>query len=150
MRVLDYINRANFAEVQTVYAESYGLSLDAQTWDRFWALLNAAITVQTDMQVIVGNLAAEDFDPAAPRRARVGGRDNQGSWSLVFKEWSDWKVMPVVDETGLGLSISEIASHLFYEMTWHGFPEDMIAVRDHIVDMVEAVNREHFGSNDDD
>ena len=49
--------------------------------------------------------------------------------------------MEVSDRSGTSLSVEMLPMSLYYEMTFHGWPEDARAVRDQLGDMVEAIAR---------
>jgi len=141
MRVIDCINEASRDGVLAAYSAAYDDTPDQETWLRFKRVLNDCALVRRDdgMAVILRHVAPDDEDEAY---IDVGGRGRTGErWALCFTDWSDWKGMEVIDETGQALTVDQIAAHLFYEMTWYGFPEQMIAKREELFDQVEEVKR---------
>ena len=62
-------------------------------------------------------------------------------WALSFTSWGEWREMEVQDDTGLDLNISQIAGHLYYEITWHGWETAMEERRDELSDRITELNR---------
>lgn len=79
-------------------------------------------------------------------------------YAVDFAKWETIKGLPVkctyrnteyrrnqdpviVEERALNMSIDEMATHLFYEMTWHGWPEQRDERFDEISDSMEEFER---------
>ncbi len=117
---------------------------DAATFRRFKSMLNAAVGVSGTMCAVVAPITNNFGEDDGTVRYEVDGDDGSGAhWSLSFTGWSEWKLMDVIDRTGSALSTDMLAMCLYYEMTWHGWPEDMIERRDELFDLAEAVERAH-------
>jgi hypothetical protein len=143
MNVVQIINAASASEVCRLYAQHWIEDEWAKiiTFRRFKAMLNAAVGVQGNMRAVVAELT-EDLDERGFVRHDVSGDDGSGrNWSLGFTSWAEWKLMEVDDRSGVGLSIEMLAMSLYYEMSWHGWPEEMIERRDHVFDLALATGR---------
>ena len=57
-------------------------------------------------------------------------------------DWGEWKEMVVVDLTNKNLSDDELIMHVYYEMTWFGWPSKMEETRDNIMDQVEQIKKD--------
>jgi hypothetical protein len=44
-------------------------------------------------------------------------------------------------DAAVGIVSDMLAMNIYYEMTWHGWPECTLAVRDKILDLVEELER---------
>lgn len=47
------------------------------------------------------------------------------SWALDFTPWSEWLALPVDVANERDLTSAEIVAHCLWEMTWHGYDENM-------------------------
>lgn len=83
----------------------------------------------------------------------VGGRkvnDPEQVWSMSMTDWGVWKEMEVEDETEKNLTEAELAAHIYYEMTWFGWPEQATEHRDNLMDQMEKIDRDFSGWKDGD
>lgn len=95
------------------------------------------------MRAVVAPISDPFDESDGAVRYEVDGDDGSGThWSLGFTGWPEWKLMEVIDRSGANLSTDMLAMSLYYEMTWHGWPEEMIERRDDVFDRAEAVQRE--------
>jgi hypothetical protein len=144
MNVIQTINAASPAEIARLYAAHWTDDewADAATFQRFKAMLNAAIGVSGAMRAVIAPVIDPFDEGDGTVRYEVCGDDgSESNWSLGFTTWPEWKLMAVVDGSDAGLSTDMLAMSLYYEMTWHGWPEDMIERRDEVFDLAEAVER---------
>ncbi len=124
-----------------------------------WARMVAeAVQIQGTVQVVVTrgkmigggdrlfyDVSGRDTSPEALEEQRAGYAQAglecppQGAadLGLDFTEWGEWAQMDVVNETGEELSPTVLAALVFYEMTWHGFPEE---IRERLVDLEDSVD----------
>jgi hypothetical protein len=72
-------------------------------------------------------------------------REPETAYSLSMTDWGVWREMDVEDETEKNLSIDELAAHVYYEITWHGWPESMEQTRDEINDQYESFQKSFEG-----
>jgi hypothetical protein len=148
MNVSQIINAADAKEVARLYALHWAEDdwADLATFLRFKTMLNAAVGVNGAMRAVVAPITDDEGTSDGigndTGRYDVSGDDGSGTtWSLSFSSWSDWKLMEVVDRTTENLPTDMLAMNLYYEMTWYGWPEEMLAVRDEVFDRAEAVER---------
>lgn len=138
MRVIDYISAADAQAVCDEYRRCYpadGWS-EPTAFEKFRKVLNDKVGEQTDMRVVISWSSSEDGD------YDVVGIDPDGQrWGLDLTSWSKWKLMEVEDQTGHNFSPDQIAAHLYYEITWHGWEEKAIDLRDRLEDQIEALQR---------
>jgi hypothetical protein len=147
VNVAQIINAANPGEVARLYAAHWtdGEWADVATFVRFKSMLNAAVGVSGKMRAVVAPIANDFGEDDGIVRYEVDGDDDSGThWSLSFTSWSEWKLMEVVDRSDARLSTDMLAMSLYYEMTWHGWPEEMIERRDEVFDRAEAVQNSEF------
>ena len=145
MNVSQTINAASPSEVARLYAVHWVDDdwADEATFRRFTAMLNATVGVSEPMRAVITAIPDEFGERDGAARYDVSGDDGiESNWSLGFTSWSEWKLMEVVDRSGANLSTDILAASLYFEMTWHGWPEDMIDRRDDVLDRAEAVRRE--------
>lgn len=60
-------------------------------------------------------------------------------WSLSLTDWSEWKNMQVRDESNKSLSTDQLAAHIYYEMTWHGWPDSQEELRESLTSQIEKI-----------
>lgn len=134
MRVIDYVNQADPSAVAALYKAAYTDdgwdSVDA--FNCFKSEINQRIVVQTDMTVVI----REDEDGGFGVCGRNGEADN---WAIEYRPWSEWKWMEVYAPTGM--SVDEIATNIYYEITWGGWEESGQQRLDEIMDSLESVKR---------
>ena len=144
MNVAQIINAANPDKVARHYAAHWidDEWADAATFRCFKSMLNAAVGVSGTMRAVIAPIADDFGESDGTLRYEVDGDDGSGThWSLGFTSWSEWKLMEVEDRSGTNLSADMLAMGLYYEMTWHGWPEDMLERRGEVFDLAEAVER---------
>lgn len=125
MNVMDLVRAADAEVVAKVYASSYSADgwADAEAYREFvrvlgdreptTRLLDSGISVEISLRLADGTAYFS-----------CDGRDAEGTvWALDLSPWSDWALLPVVDATGQSLSVDELAAHVYYEITWGGWPE---------------------------
>lgn len=147
MRVRDIINAADPAKVEAEYRRAYPGEVEehgAKTWAnadsfrRYRQIVSDAVgVVDEPMTVIVRHVRDGDGE-----RFDVSGAcpDDDASYALEFTPWGEWKLMEV--EHPADLDVHQVACHLYYEMTWGGWPEQIQQRFDHIMDLKEEVERE--------
>ncbi len=59
-------------------------------------------------------------------------------WAIEFRPWGEWKLLPVEAE----MPIDDAATHIYYEMTWGGWPEQSEERFADICDAAEEVRRQ--------
>lgn len=135
MRVVDYINQTSPAAVVSAYAKHYGEDdgwADIGAFNRFKSELNSRIVVQTDMTVVIREDEDGHFD--------VHGRNSEAdNWAIEYRPWSEWKWMQV--DAPADMSVDDVATHIYYEITWGGCEESGQQRLDEIMDAVEDVIR---------
>lgn len=144
MNVVQTINAASASEVARLYAEYWTCDewAEVATFQRFKSKLNATVGVRGTMRAVVAPITDEFGEGDGIVRYEVYGDDGGGThWSLGFTAWTEWKSMDVVDRSGVSLSTDMLAMSLYHEMTWHGWPEEMLERRDEVFDLAEAVER---------
>ena len=150
LRVVDYINAAEPSAVVAFYARDYTRDdwCTTESFNRFKAAFNSRVGVNRGdgMRVILRHV--EDKWSQHPGCGEdeeyidVGGTDAEGAhWSLSFTPWGEWKLLTVEDVTGKNLTPDEIAAHLYYEITWHGWEEEGQEKLAGLLDQVEAIER---------
>lgn len=94
--------------------------------------------VDEPMTVIIRRVRDEDDE----ERYDVSGEglDDEALYALEFTHWGEWKLMEV--EYPADLDLHQAACHLYYEMTWCGWPEQIVQRRDDLLDLEEQVERE--------
>jgi hypothetical protein len=145
VNVVQTINAASPSEVARLYGEHWTDDewANVATFLRFKSLLNAAVGISGEMRAVVAAISDDFGDGDGAVRYDVCGDDgNESNWSLGFTTWPEWKLMDVEDRSGASLSTDMLAMNLYYEMTWHGWPEDMLERRDEVFDLAEAIKRE--------
>lgn len=156
MNVMEIMNRADPSEVARLYNENYNSEESDDGWgttdafNKFRALLNATVGIREcdDQFKVVVEWVDEKWgknDEYHDQYFNVSGRkviDPEQAWSLSMTDWGVWREMEVEDETGKGLSTNEIAAHVYYEITWFGWPHTMEEHRDNILDLTKGVKRE--------
>lgn len=147
MRVLDIINAADPAEVEAEYRRAYpgevedhgsGTWANADSFCRYRQIVNNAIGVIDEPMSVVIKCVREDDE----ERYDVSGRrpNDDASYAIEFSPWGEWKLMEV--EYPADLDVHQAACHLYYEMTWCGWPEQIIQKRDELFDLKEQVQRD--------
>jgi hypothetical protein len=145
VNVVQIINAASASEVALLYSKHWVDDewADEATFQQFKSMLNSTVGVSGNMRAVVSAITDHFDDRDGAVRYDVSGDDGKESnWSLGFTTWPEWKLMEVVDSSGAGLSTDILAMSLYYEMTWHGWPEDMLERRDEVFDLAEANERE--------
>lgn len=145
MNVVQTINAADASEVARLYARHWSSDEWAQaaTFHRFKGMLNGVVGVSGTIRAVVAPITDDFGEGDGIARYQIHGDDGGGvDWSLGFTTWAEWKLMDVVDRSSAGLSTDMLAMNLYYEMTWHGWPEEMIERRDEVFDLAEAVRGE--------
>jgi hypothetical protein len=145
MNVAQIINAADSSEVARLYASHWTDDewADVSTFLRFKSMLNAAVGVSGKMRAVVAPVTDDFGEGDGTLRFEAYGDDGSGThWSLGFTTWPEWKLMEVIDRSGAKLSTDMLAMSLYYEMTWHGWPEDMLERRDEVFDRAEAIERD--------
>lgn len=138
--VVEYINKAHPAEAVAALNETQGIQIDEARWDLFKKLVNEAVQVDSDIEIII-RYQEFKYDNVDEKFFDVCGREGGDTLALDFMEWGDWKGQPVINETGEEMTPDNIAAQLYYEMTWHGFPEQTEMRRDRLMDSVEEISR---------
>lgn len=141
MDVLNILNRANPDDVIRLYRRDWGDDdwSNPESFAQFKRVLNSLISVKTGMIAVIAPIPDAQ---GGNGRFEVEGDDGTGQhWSLALTPWEEWRAMDVYARSGRELSVEMLAMSLYYEMTFHGWPEDARAVRDKLGDMVEAIER---------
>ena len=141
MDVVTTLNRANPDDVIRLYRRDWGDDdwSNPESFAQFKRVLNGLISVKTGMKAVIAPIPEAQ---GGNGRFEVEGDDGSGQhWSLSLTPWEEWRAMEVFDRSGRELSVEMLAMSLYYEMTFHGWPEDAWAVRDKLGDMVEAIER---------
>lgn len=126
MMVLDLVRAADPEVVAKVYASAY-VADGWATAEAFREFVTVLGQQEPNTRLLERGMVAE-----VSLRTREGtayfscdGRDAEGSvWALDLSPWSDWVLLPVVDATGQILSVDELAAHVYYEITFGGWPEE--------------------------
>jgi hypothetical protein len=69
----------------------------------------------------------------------VDGKPGGQAWSLSLTRWEEWKGMKV--HCPEGLDDDRVAMEIYYEMTFHGWPEQQREFGDSLLDTVEGIER---------
>ncbi|MBB6424919.1 DUF6557 family protein [Sphingopyxis sp. JAI128] len=147
------VNAADPARVAEIYRDQYYSEDHQDGWgnvdsfERFRSILNASVGVDEGdgMRVVLKRVGGDKDDGPW---IDVSGRDSEGtSWAIEFTPWGQWKLLPVLCE-GFAPSNDEIAAHLYYEMTWFGWPENTVAKLDDLTDAVERICRDIAAQED--
>lgn len=163
MKVSQLINQANASEVARLYQEIYSTTDgwgSVESFDEFRDRLNKTVGIlegEDQFKVIVEWIdqkwGGPNNDKFHDQYMSVGGRkvkDPDQIWSLSMTDWGAWKEMEVDDESGKNLSLDELAMHVYYEMTWWGWPETQEEHRDRLTDLAEQVDRDFADYKDGD
>jgi hypothetical protein len=158
MKVGQLINQADASEVARIYNETYNSGERNDGWgspevfDRFRERINFTIGINEgddQCKVVIEwvdqKWGGPNNDKYHDQYFHVGARrvlDPKQVYSLSMTDWGVWKEMEVEDETNKNLSTNELAAHIYYEMTWFGWPETMEEKRDSLIDMAEQVQRD--------
>ncbi|WOF44296.1 hypothetical protein KNJ79_05035 [Sphingopyxis indica] len=142
MNVSQIINASDPHRVAEIYCSHYGPDDgwgNVESVLKFRTTLNNSIGVdEGDGMVVLISSRKDDGD----ERIDVSGRDAEATnWAIEFEPWGRWKLLPVVCE-GVTLNLDEIATHLYYEMTYAGWPEQALERYNQIVDAADAVQRD--------
>ena len=142
MRVIELASRCTpermLEEYEAAYGTTHGHSpASVGEWLRRMA---AAVPVRSEMQVVIRLIPESKFNP---EHYDVGGvvPGDPTNWAIDFTSWGQWREMEVVDTTN-SLTTDQLAAHVFYEMTWHGWPEDIEEKHQGLLDKVEQLNRD--------
>jgi hypothetical protein len=143
MKVIEIATQADpirlLAEYQRAYDTLHGH--DVHTVARWRNELKKVVPVRSDMKVVVRYTVGEEADGGG--YYDVSGEDDAAdNWALDLSPWSEWRELEVIDRTGKGLNLDQLAAHLLYEMTWHGWPEEIEAISDGLRDQVEQIDRD--------
>ena len=143
--VTEIVNKADPQKVVETYIEAYD---GGDGWDnidsygKFVRLINSCVGVDEGegMRVKVSKVLSED-DPGNTYYD-VSGKVGDRLYAIEFTDWGVWKLLPVDNDTDEDLSVDQLAAHIYYEMTWAGWPEDMVAKRDSLADQIEEIQRD--------
>jgi hypothetical protein len=154
MKVVEYATQLSVVEVEAAYAELYEEQPapgNIAEWSRRVA---AAVGVrQPDFKVLLRNVTQVgqtfvDVSGLGPRAELAQYYLEAGLpvpsepvCSMSFTPWEEWRELEVVDRTTPQQTPAQVAAHLYYEMTWFGFPEQTEVKRDELMDTMEEVKR---------
>lgn len=161
MKVIDLMHKADPAEVARIY-------IDNHTAQDGWGTVETFIKFREVLTNTVGISEGQDQCKVIVRwiDEKWGGPNNdeyhdqyfdvvgrlirhpETVYSLSMTDWGVWREMEVEDETEKNLSIDELASHVFYEITWFGWPERMQESRDSLLDQCDSFQRAMDGWED--
>ncbi|WP_324742744.1 DUF6557 family protein [Tsuneonella sp. CC-YZS046] len=155
MRVVDIINAADAAKVEAEYRRAYSHEV-AEHGEKTWAtaanfrqyqgIVNGAVgVVKERMTVVIKYIQGADEEEAD--WYDVSGRlpNEDTPYALEFTPWGEWKLMEV--EYPDDLDVHQAACHLYYEMTWCGWPEQIQQRFDTLMDLKEEAERDLAGRN---
>lgn len=147
MRVVDIVNEADPAKVEAEYRRAYsrevkehgeGTWASADSFRQYRMIVNGAVGVVDDPMTVLITCLRDD---EGERYDVSGSRpDDDASYALEFTSWGEWKLMDV--EYPACLDVHQAACHLYYEMTWCGWPEQIIQRRDEIFDLKDQAERD--------
>lgn len=134
MNIRQLITTASPHRVCEIYEQAYrddGWN-KVETYREFLDRIGKLVPVSTgDHTVIVKEVGDEQWD--------VLMIDEKGDkYSLSLTPWEEWIAMKV--EVG-DMHVDEAAAHVYWEMTWHGWPEGQEEVRDRLKDQMEKIER---------
>jgi hypothetical protein len=151
MKVAEIISRANAAAVAELYNKEYNSGErddgwgNIETFERFRRMVSQAVGIrsgddQLTLQIkLVTDKICEEDEPYTDVSGIKQGVSH--GFSIAGMDWGEVKEMEVVLDGIDDLSIDEKAMHIYYEMTWHGWPEEAREHIDEIHDMAEAISR---------
>lgn len=157
MNVMSLMHQASPAEVARIYNETYNTNRNdgwgtVEAFNEFRVRLGDVVGVREGddqfkcvVQWIDYHWGGKDNNEYHEQYFSVGGRmirDPDQTYSLSMTDWGVWKEMEVEDETDKNLSIDELATHIYYEITWFGWQDQMVDKRDEITDQVEQIDRD--------
>lgn len=149
MRVIDYINQADPAKVEAIYTEEYLETFVTwslpETFEKFRTYLNTIDSIENNfINVCIDYHESEDsnwYD--------VNILDGLTLYAADFVEWEEWKAYEVIDRTGKELDVDQIATHLYWEMTFHGWPDEMRKQKKQLEEIIESFDLKDCYSLDD-
>ena len=141
MRVIELASRCTpermLEEYEAAYGTTHGHSpASVGEWLRRMA---AAVPVRTPMQVLVEAVTDEGGEQYYSVSGRKPG--DATKWAVDMAPWEEWREMEVVDPTNR-LTTDQLAAHVFFEMTWHGWPEEIEEKKEKLLDTVEQLQRD--------
>lgn len=166
MNVMSLMRQANPDEVARIYNEAYNSETKNDGWgnsERFTEFVNRLESevgirggedqFKVSVTWIDYKWGGKDNEKYHDQYYSVGGHkvnDPKMTWSLSMTDWGEWKEMEVEDKTDHNLSINDLAAHIYYEMTWYGWPETMVNKRGDILDSFDKFTRDFEGYKEGD
>lgn len=123
MRVVELATQADPDCVADELFGAYHERVEREQVVRWQSLLRDGVLVGTDdLDAVVVTLATLPGGGETLHFSADGKTVHGGVVGLDFLPWNQWAGLRVLDETGENLSLDQLAAHVYYEMTWHGWP----------------------------
>ena len=158
IRVSDIINSANSAEVARIYNDAYNNDEgeddgwgNIESYDKFHEMMNNAVGIRSKYSMVLTHVDTDwskltdgkitDIDDYYD----VGAihEDDNENYAVPGMNWGECKEMTFLDRSEKNLTIDEQAAHIYFEMTWWGWPEEAEDRLANLMDKVEEIERKN-------
>ena len=151
MKLKDYFLDIKFNDVVNYTSEYYGT--DKESIKKFYSRTFSAIfryiyvielelvkysDNHDDFSIEVDKFEDEDYIDVIGSKS-----DDNIRYSLSLTSWIEWLDMPVNVNEDLDLKDYEVLSHILYEMTWHGFEDDMFEIKEALEERIDHIESDN-------